>query len=85
MKLLLRYRTSLGPRTVIAEIADEATAWAVQCAHAALGEESALVEEMPRISLSDHIAAHAKRRDKAALRLIASDPKVAQIGKRKKP
>lgn len=61
MKLLLRYGTTIGPRTVIAEIADRETAQAVRAAHQAAGEEAELVEEMPRISMKDHLIRHRKQ------------------------
>lgn len=79
MKLLLRYHTAIGPRTIIAEIGDEATAQAIRAAHQASGEDAALVEEMPRLSLQDHMVRHRRRVERAALKLIASDPKVTPI------
>lgn len=84
MKLLLHYRTALGPRTIIAEVSDEATAQAVRAAHQALGEGASLVEEMPRMSLKAYIAAHRKKQERVKLKVIESDPKVTSI-KRPKP
>lgn len=64
MKLLLHYVTAIGPRTIIAEVADTESAQAVCNAHLALGENAALVEEMPRLSMKGQMAklkrAHAK-------------------------
>lgn len=85
-KLLLHYRTTLGPRTIIAEVADRETASAVMNAHLALGENASLCSEMPRLSMRDHQARRRKSREKAALKVIASDPKVTPIrAKAKKP
>ena len=55
-KLLLHYRTTLGPRTIIAEIADKETASAVMNAHLALGEQASICDESTRISMKDHLA-----------------------------
>ena len=85
MKLLLRYHTALGPRTIISEVTDEATAQAVRAAHEALGETASLVEEMPRLSMQAHMNRHRKQQKRAALRLIASDPKVTPLKRARKP
>lgn len=66
MKVLLYFATALGQRTIVAEIGDAATARAVVNAHLALGENAAVVEEMPRTSLRDHMAKHKKAMTKAA-------------------
>jgi hypothetical protein len=65
-KVLLHFRTELGPRTIIAEIGDASTARAIVNAHLANGEGAALVEEMPRTSLKDHMTKHKKALAKAA-------------------
>lgn len=83
-KLLLHYRTTLGSRTVVAEIGDEATAQAVRAAHQALGEACALVEEMPRLSMADHLAKHRKKVARAKLRVIQAAPNVTPL-RRAKP
>lgn len=72
-KLLLHYRTTLGPRTIIAEIGDNATARAVLNAHQGFGEQAALVEEVPRHSLSEHLARHKRKQAKAALRALPAN------------
>ncbi len=74
MKLLLRYITLLGPRTVIAEVADTNTAWAIQSAHMAMGGESSLCEEMPRLSLATHLEKHRRR-----IKLVPADNKVMRL------
>jgi hypothetical protein len=85
LKLLLRYRTSLGPRTIIAEIGDAATAQAVCNAHLALGEEAALCDESTRFSLKDNRAKPRRKRDRAALKVVSSLPEnVTPIAKAKR-
>lgn len=66
MKLLLCFRTELGPRTVVAEIGDRATAQAIVNAQLALGEGASLVDEMPRLSVKAHMAKHKRAMAKAA-------------------
>ncbi len=74
MKLLLRYMTLLGPRTVIAEVADTNTAWAIQSAHMAMGGEATLCEEMPRLSLATHLEKHRRR-----IKLVPSNTTVMPL------
>ena len=85
MKILLHYKTTLGPRTIVAEVGDVQTAWAVTSAHQALGEQAALVEEMPRISMQDHLAKHKRRKARPALKVIEIAPNVVGIKRRAKP
>lgn len=70
-KVLLHFCTEIGPRTVVAEISDAATARAVVNAHLAVGELASLVEEMPRLSVKDLVA---KRK-----RVMARDIKMVSI------
>lgn len=72
MKALLRYRTTIGSRTIIAELGDADTARAIVNAHLALGEYGELVEEMPRISMKAHMASHKRKR--AKLKLVSVLP-----------
>lgn len=67
MKAILRYRTALGARSIIAELGDADTARAIVNAHLALGEYGELVEEMPRMSLKQHMASHKRKRAKIKL------------------
>ncbi len=83
MKLILNYRTALGPRTIIAEVADLSTAHAVRSAHQALGEDASLVEEMPRLSMAEHLAKHKKRNVRAKIKLIEAFPNVTTLKRRK--
>jgi len=83
MKALLHFRTDLGPRTIVAEIGDYETARAVVNAHLASGEQASLCDEMPRLSMKDHLARHNRAKAKAALRVITADPKVTSIRKAK--
>ncbi len=61
MKLLIRYDTSLGPRTVVVEAGDPVMAMAVANAHRTLGGYAECVEEIPRYSLKSHMLRHKKR------------------------
>lgn len=74
MKALLHFRTDLGPRTVVAEIGDAVSARAIVNAHLALGEQASLVEQMPRLSMAEHLARHAKKRQRTALKLASVLP-----------
>lgn len=73
-KLLLHYQTSLGPRTIIAEVADRDSAQAVCNAHLALGERASLVEEMPRLSIKDHMAKHKRTQARAKKLTVIEQP-----------
>lgn len=72
MKALLHFRTALGPRTIVAEIGDAETARAIVNAQLANGEQASLVEEMPRISMKQHMASHKRKR--AKIKLVSSTP-----------
>lgn len=89
MKLTLRFQTNIGPRVGVLEVSDEITAKAILNSHLGQNGEpddeipcGALRDEMPRLSLSNHLAKHRKSREKAALKIIASDPKIAAFRKR---
>ncbi len=69
MKCLLHFMTAIGPRTIVAEVGDQATAQAVVNAHIAEGNLACLVEEMPRISLKDHMASRKVDKDRVRRRL----------------
>ncbi len=81
-KCLFHWRTALGPRTVIVEISDPETAQAVINAHLALGENASRCSEMPRLSLSDHIAQH-KRKQKRARSKAVPAPNVLPLRKQR--
>lgn len=91
MKALFRFSTVLGPRTLIAEIGDRATAQAVVNAHLALVDSemldcpsASLVEEMPRLSIKTHMAKHKRTKAKAARQaaVVATSANVTPIRKR---
>lgn len=84
-KCLFHWRTALGPRTVIAEISDPVSAQACINAHLALGEMASICPEATRVNLKSHLAAHTRSRERAKIKLVASDPKVVAIRKAKKP
>ncbi len=60
-KLLLHYQTTLGARTVVVEVGDRVTAYAILSAHQGCGEMACLVEEIPRYSLKQHMERHRMR------------------------
>jgi hypothetical protein len=77
MRLMLNFVTALGGRTVIAEVADAETAWAIANAHMATGGNASLLEEIPRQSLKDHMAKN--RRPRRKLKVIARPENVFSI------
>ena len=62
-KCLFHWRTTAGPRTVIVEISDAATAQHIVNAHLALGEQASLGPEATRVDLKAHLARHRKCRE----------------------
>ena len=67
----------------MAAVSDAATAQAVRSAHEGLGEAAALVEEMPRVSLADHLVKHRKRQARAVLKAVEAVPNVSPMRRRK--
>jgi len=84
MKVLLRFSTAIGPRTVVVEIGDRDSAQAIVNAHLASEQLAHLVEEMPRISMKDHMAKHkrAKARSKIKVASVTPDNVTALIARR---
>jgi hypothetical protein len=74
MKALLHFTTTIGPRTVVAEIGDQVTAQAVINAHLASGELAQLVAEMPRLSLKDHMTKHKRAMAKGMVKIASVTP-----------
>jgi hypothetical protein len=77
MKILLRFATAIGPRTIVAEIGDRETAQAIVNSHvaanfAATEPAAHLVDEMPRLSLKAHMAKHKRARVKVVSALPAN-------------
>jgi hypothetical protein len=85
MKILLHFMTAIGPRTIVVEIGDRATAQAVVNAHLGLGELASMVEEMPRLSLKDHMAKHKRAKGRAEkLKVITTPSNVTPLRKGKR-
>jgi hypothetical protein len=84
MKALLHFATALGARTVVAEIGDVDTAQAVVNAHMASGGRASLVEEMPRVSLKDHMTKHKRAMAKTKVKVVSVTPSnVTSLAKRR--
>lgn len=85
MKALLHFTTALGPRTVVVEIGDDQTARAIVNAHLASGEQASLMDEMPRLSMKDHMAKHKRAKARAAkLTVVPRADNVTPLRKAKK-
>lgn len=74
MKVLLHFATAIGPRTIVSEVGDAMTAQAIVNAHLALGEMASIVEEMPRLSLKDHMAKHKRAKGRASKLTVITTP-----------
>ena len=84
MMLLLNFATAIGSRTVVVELGDAESARAILCAHQALGGYAALVEEVPRLSMQDHLAKHRRKQARAAIKAVEAVPNVAPFKRKAK-
>lgn len=66
MKMLLRFSTEIGPRTLVAEASDAPTAAAIVNAHRALGEYAEMLSEGVKYDLAAHMKKHRNTRLKKA-------------------
>lgn len=73
-KLLLRFTTNMGPRTIVSEITDDLAARAALNSHLALGEYGELVDESPRMSLRDHMAKHRRAMARSKIKVVSTRP-----------
>ena len=71
MKVMMRYDTDLGPRTVVVEVGEPETARAIAESHRFLcgtehaeSPEAFCLEEVPRASLKSHMQRHKVRMGK---------------------
>jgi hypothetical protein len=81
-KVLLHFMTELGPRTLVVEIGDAATARAVVNTHLAAGSQASVVEEMPRMSLKGHMAKHRRAKARAVKVKLPAASNVTPMKKR---